>query len=154
MSQFTLAAAQAAIAAARPGQLQTIVDNAKRLLPGDIDAIRVAHFRRLAEVHGTADPDFERALWATIEVFRPCSARKVNRASRNIRHIECQIAMHGPVAATAKMVTGPASSGFHFLIERGLAEITAEALVLRFAHLFDPKVVERARARLSDVGAV
>ena len=41
------------------------------------------------------------------------------------------------------------SDGFKMLIQRGMPELTAEAVVVRHADRFSPAVVEAARSRLA-----
>jgi hypothetical protein len=48
---------------------------------------------------------------------------------------------------------GPPTEGFKLLIDKGLAELTAEYLVVKHNRVFPPHVVDAARRRLRDAGA-
>ena len=44
------------------------------------------------------------------------------------------------------------SQGFEMLLERGMPELTGEAVILRHTDLFDPEVIAAARTRLVAAG--
>jgi hypothetical protein len=148
----SIAAAEQAIAAASESALEAIVANALRLLPEHAEAIQGAKLRRLGALHAAADGDLEAEVWRAILVLRALQGRKVMPNSQNIRHIEFKVAKLGAAAAIADLASsGKPTPGFAKLVGAGCANMTAEAIVVRFADRFDPKVVARAKARLAGI---
>ncbi len=133
-----------------PAQLQTIIENAKAQKE---NGVALAAFRRLALVSpphqpGTIDHD----IWQTIFAFEHLLKEERGRTTLLARTRQ-KLNRVGVIAtlmdwATAKQAT----AGFKMLLERGLPDLTGEAIVLRHPKLFPRATIDAARARLSAEG--
>ena len=133
-----------------PDKLRALIKNAR-----DQGGILVADaaFRKLvslvpSERPGTIEHDF----WQTVHAFEYVLAEERGRTTRLTRTRQ-KVAKVG-VRQTLKdwALSGKDTEGFKMLLERGMAELTGEAIVLRHAPSFEPLVVEAARERLSQAG--
>lgn len=137
-------------AATEPAALRRIMENADRL---GVRAVYDAAFRRFAEVSaegapGTVEHDFWRAIHA-LEAALSSERGKTTRLSRTRQ----KLARVGVTRTVDELATAPEpSDGFAMLVERGMWELSAEALVLRHIGSFPPKTVEAARTRLAAAG--
>ena len=133
-----------------PAKLRTLRENARRL---GVSEVEEAAFKRLIEVlPGEAPGSIEHDFWKTIHAFEELlrdERGKTVRLSRTRQKIDRVGVMQTLVDfATSKKPT----EGFNMLIERGLPELTGEALVLKHSSHFDPAVVAAAKSRLQDAG--
>jgi hypothetical protein len=145
----TLAAAEQAIAAASASALEGIAANALRLLPQHAEAIMAAKLRRLAALHAAAPGDLDAEAWRMAVLLRAQQGRKLMANSRSERHVEFSIREKGAEQAVRDMLARKPGEGFALMVQRGLADFTAEAIVLRFPETFGPALVEVAQARLA-----
>lgn len=143
--------ALAAIASAtNPEKLRTLRENAQRL--GDAE-VEHAAFKRLIEIlpeeaPGSIEHDFWKTIFAFEELLRDERGKTV-RLSRTRQKIDRVSVMQTLMDfAISKKPT----EGFNMLIERGLPELTGEALVLKHSSHFDPAVVAAAKSRLQEAG--
>jgi hypothetical protein len=141
----------AAIAVATdPEKLRTLRENAQRLGVAEVED---AAFRRLVEIlpqeaPGSIEHDFWKTIHAFEEILRDERGKTV-RLSRTRQKIDRVGVMRTLIDfAVSKTPT----DGFNMLIERGLPELTGEALVLKHASHFEPVVLEAARSRLEGAG--
>jgi hypothetical protein len=133
-----------------PAQLKTMIANAKAR--GE-DEIALAAFRRLVLVSPSETPgSVEHDMWQTIFAFEHLLKEERGKTTLLARTRQ-KINRVGVIEtlkdwAAAKQET----EGFRMLLERGLPELTGEAIVLRHPQLFPRGAVEAARARLAGVG--
>ena len=133
-----------------PKQLRRFIENARRMNAPDV---REAAFRRLVEILPEEDPgsvehDFWRSIHALEQVLLEERGKTV-RLSRTRQKIARVGVMQTLRDFAAK--TSP-TQGFEMLLERGMPELTGEAIVLRHTDLFETDVVVAARTRLEAAG--
>lgn len=133
------------------------VDNLKSIIKNAHDrgasVVADAAFRKLvslvpAEKPGTVEHDF----WQTVHAFEYVlteERRKTTRLSRTRQ----KVARVG-VVETLKdwALSDKQTNGFKMLLERGMPELTGEAIVLRHPEHFDAHVQAAARERLAQAG--
>ena len=130
-----------------PQQLRTMIANAKAR--GEED-VALAAFRRLLMVSPSEAPGtVEHDMWQTIFAFEHLLKEERGKTTLLARTRQ-KINRVGVIEtlkdwAAAKQET----EGFRMLLERGLPELTGEAIVLRHPQLFPRAAVDAARARLS-----
>lgn len=131
-------------------QLKSIIKNAKA---HQQTKVADAAFRRLislvpAEQPGTVEHDF----WQTIHAFEFAlsdergKTTKLNRTRQKVARVGVEQTL------IDWALRGSETDGFKMLLERGMAELTGEAIVLRHEARFEPSVVAAARKRLLDAG--
>ncbi len=132
-----------------PAKLRNLMDNAERL---GRDDVHLNAFRRLSELEGLklSDPmerDFYQVLNAYEQLLTEKNGRttKANRTRQKLRN-------KGVKQCLIDWATGAATGGFELLVEKGLPELTAEYLVIKYEDRFDDDVVRAARAKLQGVG--
>ncbi len=126
------------------------MENARRL---EADDVYEAAFRRLAEILPEDAPepiarDFWRSIHALEERLREERGKTV-RLSRTRRKID-RVGVEKTLADLA--LSSTPSDGFDMLLERGMADLTAEAVVLRHQEQFEEEVVAAAKDRLASAG--
>jgi len=133
-----------------PAKLRSLRENAQQLGVREVDE---AAFRRLVEIlpedaPGSIEHDFWKTIHAFEEVLRDERGKTV-RLSRTRQKI-------GRVGVMATLIDFALSKkptdGFNMLIERGLPQLTGEALVLKHSSHFEPPVLEAAKSRLEGAG--
>jgi hypothetical protein len=132
------------------GKLKSLLKNARDR--GD-SSLADAAFRKVislvpSERPGTVEHDF----WQTVlafEYFLTEEREKTTRLSRTRQ----KVARVG-VVQTLKdwALSVKETDGFRMLLDRGMPELTGEAIVLRHPENFEPQVLAAARQRLSDAG--
>ena len=133
-----------------PTQLKTMIANAKAR--GE-DEVALTAFRRLVLVSPSETPgSVEHDMWQTIFAFEHLLKEERGKTTLLARTRQ-KINRVGVIEtlkdwAAAKQET----EGFRMLLERGLPELTGEAIVLRHPRLFPRAAVEAARARLVGAG--
>lgn len=110
-------------------------------------------FRKLislvpAERPGTVEHDF----WQTVHAFEYLLTEEREKTTRLSRTRQ-KVARVG-VVQTLKdwALSDKETDGFRMLLDRGMPELTGEAIVLRHANSFEPQVLTAARQRLSRAG--
>lgn len=132
-------------------QLKSIIKNAKA---HHETAVVDAAFRKLislvpAEQPGTVEHDF----WQTVNAFEfslTDERGKTTKLSRTRQKV-ARVGVKKTLIDWA--LGGSETDGFKMLLERGMPELTGEAIVLRHANQFETSVVTAARQRLLDAGA-
>lgn len=149
MSDHTKVLASIA-AATDPAKLRNIRENAQTL---GVPEVEEAAFKRLIEIlpeeaPGSIEHDFWKTIFAFEELLRDERGKTV-RLSRTRQKIDRVGVMQTLVDfALSKKPT----EGFNMLIERGLPDLTGEALVLKHSKYFEPGVVAAAESRLQGAG--
>lgn len=133
-----------------PTKLRRWIANAKA--KGEA-GIAEAAFRRLIAVLPQEQPGtIEHDFWQTIHAFEHALTEERGKTTRLARTRQ-KVARVG-VVQTLKdwALSGKSTDGFEMLLERGMPELTGEAIVLRHAGAFEENVVAAARRRLDDAG--
>lgn len=131
-------------------QLRRFRENAQKK---GVTVVADAAFRRLIEIlpeqaPGSIEHDFWMTIYAFEEVLRDERGKTV-RLSRTRQ----KIGRVGVKQTLIDFATSKApTDGFNMLIERGLPELTGEALVLKHSGAFDLGVQNAAKQRLEDAG--
>jgi hypothetical protein len=133
-----------------PAQLKTMIANAKAR---DQEAVALAAFRRLVLVSPAETPgSVEHDMWQTIFAFEHLLKEErgkttlLARTRQKIKRVGVVETLNDWAAAKQE------TEGFRMLLERGLPELTGEAIVLRHPRLFPRAAVDAARARLVGAG--
>lgn len=133
-----------------PAKLRQWIANAQREKQKDVED---AAFRRLIailpkEKPGTVEHDF----WCTIHAFEHVLTEERGKTTRLARTRQ-KVARIGEIETLKDWaLSAKRTDGFTMLIDRGMPELTGEAIVLRHAECFDGAVVEAARQRLEEAG--
>ena len=131
-----------------PTRLRNLIANATRM---ERPVVRDAAFRRLAAVQSDAvEGTVEDALWQAIHAVEEVKRERSGKTIR-LSYLRRDIEKLGIVPAIDKLVSKPGpSERYDELTARGMPELTAEAVVLRFADEFSEDAVARSRERLGD----
>lgn len=131
-------------------QLRRFRENAKRM---GVTVVADAAFRRLIEVLPEEAPgSIEHDFWMTIHAFEEVLRDERGKTVRLSRTRQ-KIGRVGVKQTLIDFATSKApTDGFNMLIERGLPELTGEALVLKHSESFDSNVQIAAKQRLQDAG--
>jgi len=131
-------------------RLRDFLRNVRKV--GDVILTDAAFKKLLAIVPGALPGTLEHDFWQTINAFEQILTDERGRKTLLSRTRQ-KVGRVGIVATlTDWALSRKPSDGFQQLQERGLLELTGEAIVLRHADLFLPDVVAAARARLLDAG--
>jgi hypothetical protein len=132
------------------GKLKSLIKNARdRGEPALADAA----FKKLislvpSEQPGTVEHDF----WQTIHAFEYLLTEERGKTTRLSRTRQ-KLARVGVVQTLRDWaLSDKETDGFRMLLDRGMPELTGEAVMLRHPGRFDPQVLAAARQRLSDAG--
>lgn len=130
-------------------QLERMAENARR--QGATEVERAAQLRLYAVLPSAQPGTIEHDVWQSI--FALESALKTERGKTILlARTRQKIGRDGELGTVADLVTGKASSGFMMLVDRGMGELTFEAVALRHPELFGPHVLAAARRRLEEAG--
>ncbi|WP_373488288.1 hypothetical protein [Blastomonas sp.] len=130
-----------------PKQLARIADNALRL---DQPTVRRAALLRLYAISPSAHPGtLEHDVWQSI--FALEGALKEERGKTILlSRTRQKIKRDGEHQTVADLVLGNVSDGFRMLIDRGMPELTFEAVALRHQNEFKEEVLSAADKRLRE----
>lgn len=133
-----------------PEKLRRLMENARRM---NVREVEKAVFRRLVQIMpeqapGTVEHDFWRSIYALEQALREERGKTVllSRTRQKIARVGVMQTLRDLAMSRTP------SQGFGMLIDRGMPELTAEAVVLRHRDSFDNKVVDAALARLEVAG--
>ena len=135
-----------------PGDLRTLMTNAKRL--GRDDIWREA-FQRLCSLEGAdqAEP-LHRDFYRTLAAYEYLLSEKNGRATRASR-TRLKLKSKGVVQCLEDWATSKApTEGYELLMAHGMADLTGEQLVLRYRDQFSAEAVTAATARVAVPGVV
>jgi hypothetical protein len=133
-----------------PEQLRSIIHNARAR---GATALADTAFRRLISIlpqerPGTVEHDF----WQTIFAFEHALTEERGRTTRLARTRQ-KVARVGVLQTLEDWaVSNKETDGFKMLLDRGMPELTGEAIVLRHSNRFSAPVVSAARSRLEKAG--
>ena len=134
-----------------PKGLRNLMANARRLEREDIYWLA---FKRLCSLEGTnIDEPLERDFYDVLNAYEELLTEKNGRTTKASRTRQ-KLKNKGVRQCLIDWAVGPPTDGFHLLIQKGLAELTAEYLVVKYAAQFPADAVEAARSRLYEHGAV
>ena len=131
--------------------LRNLMQNARRL---DRDDIYWQAFRRLCSLEGMiyGDP-LERDFYDVLNAYEELLTLKHGRTTKASRTRQ-KLANKGVEQCLIDWALGAPTDGFKLLIEKGLPELTAEYLVVKYKKRFPQRAVEAARRRLTDHGVI
>jgi hypothetical protein len=133
-----------------PAKLKVLIKNAR---DRNNSAVIDAAFRKLISLVPSERPGMvEHDFWQTIHAFEYLlteEREKTTRLSRTRQKIS-RVGVKQTLIDWA--VSDKETDGFRMLLDRGMPELTGEAIVLRHPDTFEPEVIAAARKRLSDAG--
>jgi len=130
-----------------PAKLRQIIENARKR---DAKELAEAAFRKLvsivpAEEPGTLEHDF----WQSIQAFEYVLTEENGRTTRLSRTRQ-KVQRVGILQTLADWAIAlKESDGFRMLIERGMPDLSGEAVILRHPDRFEPHIVVAAHERIS-----
>jgi hypothetical protein len=133
-----------------PEKLKTLRKNAS---DHGAAGIADAAFRKLisvlpSEKPGTVEHDF----WQTVHAFELALSEERGRTTRLSRTRQ-KVTRVGVIQTLRDWaLTETETQGFRMLLERGMPELTGEAIVLRHTDSFGPDIMAAAKKRLEDAG--
>ncbi len=111
-----------------------------------------AAFHKLIAIVPEAQPGtVEHDFWTTIHAFEHLLTVERGKTTRLSRTRQ-KVARVGVIPTLEDWAHGKQTEGFEMLLQRGMPELTGEAVVLRNASHFSPQVVSAAKQRLLAVG--
>lgn len=130
-----------------PAALSAMMANAARL---GAPAVRDAAFRRYVLVSAEGEPGtVAHDFWSAIHALEKTLSEERGKTTRLSRTRQ-KLARDGAVKTVSDLATAAQpSEGFAMLVDRGMDDLTAEAVALRHAADFAPEVLDAARARLA-----
>ncbi len=131
--------------------LRSLMENARRL--GREDVYWLA-FRRLCSLEGMNLSDaLERDFYDVLNAYEELLTEKNGRTTKANRTRQ-KLKNKGVAQCLIDWALGPPTDGFKLLVDKGLAELTAEYLVVKYESRFPPKAVAAAKERLATAGAL
>jgi len=131
--------------------LRNLMTNARRL--GREDVYWLA-FRRRCSLEGMSiDEPLERDFFDMLNAYEELLTEKNGRTTKASRTRQ-KLKNKGVEQCLIDWALGPPTEGFKLLVENGLAELTAEYLVVKHKGRFPTEVVEAANKRLLDFRAI
>lgn len=133
-----------------PKKLEQMIENARN--HGEAEVERAAMLR-LYEVKPEAQPGtLEHDVWRSIYALEGALSGERERTTL-LNRTRPKIKREGEAATVADLVTKKvASEGFHILLERGMPELTFEAVALRHPDRFVRRCAMRPHTRLRAAG--
>lgn len=132
-----------------PDKLQQIMQNARER---GVTEVRDAAFRRLCAVKPSAEPgSLEHAVWQSVYALEEV-LKEERKKTTLLARTRQKIGRDGEQKTVHDLVLKGSSAGFGMLMERGMLDLTFEALALKFPTRFDVTVLGSARSRLESAG--
>lgn len=129
--------------------LKNLMNNARRL--GREDVYWHA-FKRLCSLEGMAyDDPLEREFYDVLNAYEELLTEKHGRTTKAARTRQ-KLQNKGVEQCLIDWALGEPTDGFKLLVEKGLPELTAEYLVVKYGTRFAENVVEAARKSLTEQG--
>ena len=132
-----------------PPSLRNLMVNARRL---DREDVYWLAFKQLCSLEGMSlDDPLEREFYDVLNAYEELLTEKNGRTTKATRTRQ-KLQNKGVQQCLIDWALGPPTDGFKLLAERGLVELTAEYLVVKYGTKFPPDAVAAARQRLEDGG--
>jgi hypothetical protein len=129
--------------------LRNLMANARRLNRDDVYWLA---FKRLCSLEGAnLDDPLERNFYDVLNAYEELLTERNGRTTKASRTRQ-KLKNKGVKQCLIDWAIGPPTDGFQLLVQKGLAELTAEYLVLKFAASFPADAVDAARRRLREHG--
>ncbi len=130
--------------------LRNWIENARKKGEADIEA---AAFKRLIELLPKENPGtLEWDFWRTIHAFELTLTDENGRTTRLSRTRQKVHRVGIKQTLTDWALGRKETEGFSMLLERGMPELSGEAIILRHAAEFDQEVRDAAQLRLTNAG--
>jgi hypothetical protein len=105
-------------------------------------------FKRLCDLEGSKyDDPLEQEFHSILAAYEQLLTEKNGKTTKANRTRQ-KMVNKGMLQCLVDWALGPPTEGFELLIEKGMPELTAEHLVIKYAVRFEKSVVEAARAHL------
>ena len=132
------------------GSLRNLLANARTQ---GSTVVEQAALRRLSQAKAASAPgSVEADFWQTIHAFEELRSQEKGKTTR-LSYTRRKIARVGERRTLADFAASARpTDNFHLMIERGLPEMTGEAIILRHRGDFDATVVQAAERRLVEAG--
>lgn len=116
------------------------------------EVVEKAALLKLYSVMPSAEPGtLEHDVWQSVYALE--GALKSERGKTTLlSRTRQKLAKDGELKTVGDLVMGKPSAGFQMLLDRGMTELTFEAVALRHADRFGASVLSAARARLLEAG--
>jgi hypothetical protein len=133
-------------------KLRNLMDNAKRL--GRSDVYERA-FRQLCRVEGrNIDDPLESEFAVVMRALEEALTQEAGKTKR-LNRTRQKLGRAGIHKTLSDLALKPTPSlGFKKLVEFGMADMSAESLILKYRDQFEPSVVEAATKRLLEYGII
>jgi hypothetical protein len=130
--------------------LRQVIANAKRIGNKETET---AAFKRICELEGRCyDDPLIRRFYEMLTAYEELLTQKNGRRTAAVRTRQ-KIKNKGEVVCLSDWAWGKQPTlGFQTLVENGLADLTAEYIVIEFAHRFPDVVVSSAEQKLLAAG--
>ena len=126
--------------------LRNLMNNAQRL---ERDDVYWQAFRRLCSLEGmNYDDPLERDFYDVLNAYEELLTQKNGRTTKATRTRQ-KLVNKGVEECLVDWALGEPTDGFRLLVEKGLPELTAEYLVVKYATRFPKVAVDAARKRLA-----
>lgn len=133
-----------------PEQLRSIIKNARARGASELEK---SAFKKLISILPEEDPEtVEYEFWRSIHALEQALTDERGKTTRLSRTRQ-KVGRDGVLKTLEDLTLGTKESdGFKMLVERGMPEFLAEAIVLRRSDQFEPSVAAAARRRLESAG--
>lgn len=139
-------------ATSEPKKLRQFADNARRLQ--QLGVAKAADLKLYQVLPSQAPGTLEFDVWKSIHALEGTLTQERGKSTRLSRTRQ-KITAVGELEAIKALILKPKpSEGFFMLIERGMPELTFEAVALRHPEHFDEDVIAAAKKRLSEAGVL
>lgn len=130
-------------------KLRQIAKNADE--KGVQELAKAARLKLYSILPGEEPGTIEYAVWQSIFALEDVLKQERGKTILLSRTRQ-KIGRQGVTQCVADLVLGTASEGFRMLQERGMLELSFEAIALQFPEKFEPRVLDAARSRLLEAG--
>jgi hypothetical protein len=130
-------------------KLKQVAANARS--QGSEEVEKAALLRLYAVLPSSEPGTLEHDVWQSVYALE--GALKTARGKTTLlARTRQKLAKDGELKTVCDLVTGKSTAGFQMLLDRGMPELTFEAVALRHKDRFDHVVLEAAKERLGAAG--